>query len=110
MVDVTPETAATGGGVAGAIGAAIIAWAKGRFFSSGDRTAEKAHEEIDQVKERLTRIESQLDAVRADNSRNETGIAEVRAKIDSMHQASTTAQIELATTLGRIEGALGRKP
>jgi uncharacterized protein HemX len=101
---ITPE--AGGGGVVGALAMAAAAWLKGKLASGGERSAEKAHEELDQVKERLTRIESTLEAARDDSRRHEDGILALQAKLDTMHQAAATAQIELATTLGRIEGEM----
>lgn len=105
MTDLDPATVG-GGGVMGSVITLLGIWLKGKFSGTADSRAEEAHKEIDVLKERLTRIESQLEAVRADNQRNESGISALQAKLDTMHQAAATAQIELATTLGRIEGEM----
>lgn len=109
MTEADPATVGASSGVAGSLLTLAGLWLKARLMGGNGkdpRTAEAAHEEIDQVKERLTRIEGQLEAVRADNQRNESGISALQAKLDTMHQGAATAQIELATTLGRIEGEM----
>lgn len=105
MSDMDPATVG-GGGVVGSALTLLGIWIKSKFSGNADSRAEEAHKEIDGLKERLTRIEGQLEAVRADNQRNESGISALQAKLDTMHQAAATAQIELATTLGRIEGEM----
>ncbi len=105
MSELDPATVG-GGGAVGSILTLLGIWLKGKFSGHADSRAEEAHKEIDTIKERLTRIEGQIAAVRADNQRNETGISALQAKLDTMHQAAATAQIELATTLGRIEGEM----
>lgn len=104
-----PETTTvvgTGGGLAAI---AAVAW---RYLSTRRanmqalRLAKEAKDDVEVLKSQLIEIKISLADAAGQGRRNESGIADIRAQLNTMTAATSAAQTELAAALGRIEGEL----
>lgn len=104
-----PETTTavgTGGGLLGFLALAYRYWKSRATDRTALRLAKEAIEDVESLRGELTQIKLTLADAAGQGRRNEAGIAEIRAQLQTMTAASTAAQIELASALGRIEGEL----